>query len=120
MLTIVLLLGLAPVRSALAAGRQSDPALPTRVARGFQAYDVGRYEAARIHFERALQQGRLVRQAAAEAEAQRGLGMTLHKLGKYADASRAGAELSPCLLNPRPRAERTDRWFVAQCLSSRF
>lgn len=83
------LLCTAPLQSVIAAGPQSEASPRPANAAAFHAYDAGRYDAARIRFELAVTQARVARDPAAEADAQRGLGMTLYKLAEYADARAA-------------------------------
>src|SRR5437899_49123 len=89
-LSAVLLITVAPSSSgpALAAAStlQSDSPARAAVARGFRSYDAGRYDAARIEFEQALEHAREADDRAAEADARRGAGMVLYKKARYADA----------------------------------
>ena len=73
-----------PQSASGAAGPQSTLAAPA--ALGHQAYVAGRYDAARLQFERALAGARAANDPAAEADARRGLGMVFYKLAKYAEA----------------------------------
>ena len=89
-LSAVLLITVAPSssQSALAAAStlQSDSPARAAVARGFRSYDAGRYDAARIEFEQALEYAREADDSAAEADARRGTGMVFYKKARYADA----------------------------------
>lgn len=65
---------------------RQGPAIPARLAEAMAAYRANQYETAERLFTEASALASIARDRAAEAEAQRGLGITLIELARYPDA----------------------------------